>query len=169
MIEIVKGDITKMVMDVIVNAANSSLRGGGGVDGAIHRVAGPLLLEECLKIGHCPVGEACLTPGFKLPAPHVIHTVGPVWRDGSHGEDDLLASCYRNSLKIASEHGFETIAYPAISTGAFGFPKTRAAQIAIREIKNHTLQSNFPKFVYVVCFDEETYKIYDELLLDIEL
>jgi O-acetyl-ADP-ribose deacetylase len=166
MIEIVKGDITKMVVDVIVNAANTSLRGGGGVDGAIHREAGPSLLEECIKLGGCPVGEARLTLGYRLPSQHVIHTVGPIWEDGSHNEDELLASCYRNSLKIANENSFETIAFPAISTGAYGFPKIRGAQIAVREIRNHEAVSVYPKFVYIVCFDEETYQIYDQILLD---
>jgi O-acetyl-ADP-ribose deacetylase len=166
MIEIVKGDITKMLVDVIVNAANTSLRGGGGVDGAIHRVAGPSLLEECIKIGGCPVGEARLTSGYRLPSLHIIHTVGPIWKDGSKGEAELLASCYRNCLKIANENAFETIAFPAISTGAYGFPKILAAQIAIREIRSHDANSVYPKFVYIVCFDEETYQIYDQILLD---
>ncbi|HNX01313.1 MAG TPA: macro domain-containing protein [Candidatus Cloacimonadota bacterium] len=166
MIEIVKGDITKMQVDAIVNAANTSLRSGGGVDGAIHLVAGPSLLEECIRIGRCPVGEARLTLGYRLPSSHVIHTVGPIWRDGQHGEEELLADCYRNTLNLANDNAFETVAFPAISTGAYGFPKILAAQIAIREIRDHERKNVYPKFVYIVCFDEETYEIYDQILLD---
>jgi O-acetyl-ADP-ribose deacetylase len=133
-IEVIQADITTLPIDAIVNAANRSLLGGGGVDGAIHRAAGPRLLEATRKIGGCPTGQARLTPGFDLPAKWVIHTVGPVWQGGQAGEDDLLASCYRESLKLASSVGAMTVAFPAISTGAYGFPLRRAAQIAITEI-----------------------------------
>jgi O-acetyl-ADP-ribose deacetylase len=133
-IEIVQADITTLAVDAIVNAANTSLLGGGGVDGAIHRAAGPRLLEATRKIGGCPTGEARITPGFDLPATWVIHTVGPVWWGGHGGEDELLGSCYRNSLALAREHGVATIAFPAISTGAYGFPMERAARIALGEV-----------------------------------
>jgi O-acetyl-ADP-ribose deacetylase len=133
-IEVVQADITTLPVDAIVNAANSSLLGGGGVDGAIHRAAGPRLLEATRKIGGCPTGQARLTPGFDLPAKWVIHTVGPVWQGGHAGEDELLASCYRESLKLAASVGATTIAFPAISTGAYGFPVGRAARIAIAEL-----------------------------------
>ena len=133
-VEVVQADITTLPVDAIVNAANSSLLGGGGVDGAIHRAAGPRLLEATRKIGGCPTGQARLTPGFDLPATWVIHTVGPVWQGGHAGEDELLASCYRESLKLVSSVGATTVAFPAISTGAYGFPLERAARIAIAEI-----------------------------------
>ena len=136
-IEIIHADITTLSVDAIVNAANSSLLGGGGVDGAIHRAAGPRLLEATRKIGGCPTGQARLTPGFDLPAKWIIHTVGPVWQDGLVGEDELLASCYRESLKLASSVGASTIAFPAISTGAYGFPMGRAARIAVNEVVTH--------------------------------
>ena len=131
-IEIVGGDITRLDVDAIVNAANRSLLGGGGVDGAIHRAAGPDLLQACRKLGGCATGEAKITPGFRLPARFVIHTVGPVWGGGERGEDRLLASCYRSALALAVEHGLAAIAYPAISTGAYGFPPDRAANIAMQ-------------------------------------
>ena len=133
-IEVIQADITTLPVDAIVNAANSSLLGGGGVDGAIHRAAGPRLLEAARKIGGCPTGQARLTPGFDLPAKWVIHTVGPVWQGGHAGEDELLASCYRESLKVAASVEATTVAFPAISTGAYGFPMDRAARIAIAEI-----------------------------------
>jgi O-acetyl-ADP-ribose deacetylase (regulator of RNase III) len=136
-IEVIQADIATLSVDAIVNAANTTLLGGGGVDGAIHRAAGPRLLEACRKIGGCPTGEARITPGFDLPAKWVIHTVGPIWRDGRSGEDELLASCYRESLALASSAGAWSVAFPAISTGAYGFPIERAAAIAVAEIGNY--------------------------------
>jgi O-acetyl-ADP-ribose deacetylase (regulator of RNase III) len=163
-IEIAQGDITRLKVDVIVNAANSSLLGGGGVDGAIHRAAGPELLAECRTLGGCPTGEAKITQGYRLPAQHVIHTVGPVWHGGGRNEDSLLASCYRNSLALAKAQGLKTIAFPSISTGAYGFPLERAARIALREIR--TFLDREPEFgtVYCVCFGEEAERIYREAL-----
>jgi O-acetyl-ADP-ribose deacetylase (regulator of RNase III) len=148
----VEGDITRLDVDAIVNAANSTLLGGGGVDGAIHRAAGPELLAECRKLGGCPTGQAKITRGYRLPARHVIHTVGPIWTDGSRGEDESLAACYRNSLALAVKHGLTTIAFPAISTGVYGFPADRAARIAVRECRNF-LEAN-PGFgqIRLVCF-----------------
>ena len=132
--QVAEGDITKLAVDAIVNAANTSLLGGGGVDGAIHRAAGPSLVRECRMIGRCPTGEARITKGYKLPAKHVIHTVGPVWNGGSHGEGGLLENCYRNSLALAREAGVRTIAFPAISTGVYRFPLDRAARIAVATV-----------------------------------
>jgi O-acetyl-ADP-ribose deacetylase (regulator of RNase III) len=132
-----QADITTLAVDAIVNAANSTLLGGGGVDGAIHRRAGPELKKYCSRLGGCPTGEARITPGFNLPAQHVIHTVGPVWRDGEHGEPELLASCYRNSAELARAQGLRSIAFPAISTGVYGFPKDRAAAIAVGVLRGY--------------------------------
>ncbi len=150
-LEVLRADITKLKVDAIVNAANTTLLGGGGVDGAIHRAAGPELLEECREIGGCPTGEARLTRGYRLPAKHVIHTVGPVWRGGTHGEPDLLASCYRNSLRLAVENGIRTIAFPAISCGVYGYPIEQAAKIAVRECSSAIGLDQ----IILVCFGEE--------------
>ncbi len=148
----VEGDLTKQAVDAIVNAANTTLLGGGGVDGAIHRAAGPELLAECRTLGGCPTGEAKITRGHRLPARWVIHTVGPVWRDGRHGEDELLASCYRNSLALAAARGLKTIAFPSISTGAYGFPVERAARIAVRECRAFLAAHPELEQVRLVCF-----------------
>lgn len=163
-IEIHKGDITKQKVDAIVNAANTSLLGGGGVDGAIHRAAGPELLEFNKKLGGCKTGEAKISPGFNLPAKFIIHTVGPVWNGGKNNEDELLANCYRNSLNLASENNIKTIAFPAISTGVYHFPPERATKIAISEVKKFLERNDSIEKVIFVCFDEETYKIYLRLL-----
>ncbi|RJR26574.1 MAG: O-acetyl-ADP-ribose deacetylase [Desulfobacteraceae bacterium] len=162
-IEIIQGDITKQKVDAIVNAANTSLLGGGGVDGAIHRAAGPELLEETRKIGGCPTGEARVSKGYRLPARWVIHTVGPVWRGGRSRERELLASCYKNSLKAAVEIGAKTIAFPSISTGAYGFPLEEATEIALRETgKFLASDSNLEKVVFV-CFGDQVTGVYRKL------
>jgi O-acetyl-ADP-ribose deacetylase (regulator of RNase III) len=158
------GDITRLKIDAIVNAANASLLGGGGVDGAIHRAAGPELLAECRRLGGCPPGEARLTRGYSLPAGHVIHTVGPVWHGGAAGEPDTLARCYRSCLAIARERGFRTIAFPAIATGIYGFPRGSAAQIAVAEVTAHLGAHEIPEAVIFVCFDEATREAYDAAL-----
>lgn len=160
--EIVEGDITKQQVDAIVNAANTSLLGGGGVDGAIHRAAGPELLEECKKIGGCPTGEARVTKGYKLPAKWVIHTVGPVWKGGTANEDQLLASCYKNSLKAAKEIGAKTVAFPSISTGAYGFPMERASEIALKETAKFLENDESIEKVIFVCFGEKAFNIYKD-------
>ena len=154
--DVVTGDITKLEVDAIVNAANRTLLGGGGVDGAIHRAAGPELLEVCRKLGGCETGGAKITPGFRLPARFVIHTVGPVWRGGEKGEPELLASCYRNSLALADRHGLETVAFPAISCGVYGYPVEKAARIAVRETAEFLASRPLPKKVVFACFDSET-------------
>jgi O-acetyl-ADP-ribose deacetylase len=157
------GDITRCATDAIVNAANSSLLGGGGVDGAIHRAAGPELLAECRLLRGCPVGEARITGGYGLPAAHVIHTVGPVWRGGGAGERQLLANCYRSSLDLAREEGLRCIAFPAISTGIYGYPKDQASLVAASAVKDQLV--GFPAafdLILFVCFDEESAAIYTE-------
>lgn len=164
-IELIQGDITTVNADAIVNAANNSLLGGGGVDGAIHRAAGPGLMEVCQLLGGCPTGDAKITKGFKLQAKYIIHTVGPVWHDDKR-EEELLASCYRESLKLAQEHHCKTLAFPNISTGIYHFPKKSAAEIAIREVQNFQLHNSLPEKVLFVCFDDENYQIYQELLKD---
>jgi O-acetyl-ADP-ribose deacetylase (regulator of RNase III) len=164
-IKLTLGDITKQKVDAIVNAANNSLLGGGGVDGAIHRAAGPELLEECRKLGGCPTGEAKLTKGYRLPAKWVIHTVGPIWRGGDRNEDRLLADAYRNCLELARQFGIHSIAFPSISTGAYGFPIDRASRIALREISIYLEQNTIPDKVYIVCYDEHTFGQYASLKL----
>lgn len=155
------GDITSLDCDAIVNAANSSLLGGGGVDGAIHRAAGPNLVAECRLLGGCKTGQAKITQAYQLPSKRIIHTVGPVWRGGSHGEPEALASCYRNSLRLCEEHGLKSVAFPCISTGIYGYPKEQAAAIAIntcRQFAHSGLNITF------CCFEQEDVKIYEELL-----
>ena len=161
MISIIVGDITKLAVDAIVNAANSTLLGGGGVDGAIHRAAGPELLEACRKLGGCPTGEARITPGFRLPARWVIHTVGPVWHGGRSKEAELLEGAYRNSLELALQNGARTIAFPAISTGAYGFPKRDAARIALTTMG--TYEERFDE-ITACCFSESDASLYREVL-----
>jgi O-acetyl-ADP-ribose deacetylase len=163
-IKLVLGDITKVNADAIVNAANTSLLGGGGVDGAIHRAAGPELLEECRQLNGCNTGEAKITQGYKLPARYVIHTVGPVWHGGNAGEEKLLASCYRNSLSLAVQHNCRSVAFPGISTGVYRFPKEKAASIAFREVSSFVQNAATPSEVVFVCFDQESYEIYTSLI-----
>jgi O-acetyl-ADP-ribose deacetylase (regulator of RNase III) len=163
-IRLVKGDITTRDVDAIVNAANNSLLGGLGVDGAIHRAAGPQLLEECRTLGGCATGDAKITAGYNLPARFVIHTVGPVWRGGMEGEDDLLASAYRRSLEVAEEHHLTTVAFPSISTGAYGFPIERASRIAVKVVRRHLEAQGTVESVTLVCFNYEAYDAYLDLL-----
>jgi len=169
-IEVIKGDITKLKVNAIVNAANSSLMGGGGVDGAIHHAGGPAILEECKKIvakqGGCKTGEAVITPGGNLPAKFVIHTVGPVWNGGKKNEATLLGNCYKNSLNLAFENKLSSIAFPNISTGIYGYPKKEAAEIAVAAVSAFLKQNDFIDKVYFVCFDEENYQLYRLLIKD---
>ena len=161
---LVRGDITSLEVDAVVNAAAPSLLGGGGVDGAIHRAAGAALLEECRTLGGCPAGEARITSGYRLPARHVVHTVGPVWRGGRHQEERLLASCYQASLRLAAEHGVRSLAFPAISCGAYGYPIEEATRIAVREVRSFLRGSELPERVLFVCFDEEVCASYERAL-----
>jgi len=163
-LEVVRGDITTMHVDAIVNAANSSLLGGGGVDGAIHRAAGPQLVQECMALGGCPTGQARITQGYRLPARWVIHTVGPVWRGGDHGEEGLLADCYRNSLSLAVAHDVRSIAFPAISTGVYGYPMDQAARVAIREVLSFLAHNKSLERVILVCYDARSLGVYHAAL-----
>lgn len=162
-LEAVRGDITRLDVDAIVNAANTSLLGGGGVDGAIHRAAGKELLRACEKLGGCPTGSAKATPGFNLPAKWVFHAVGPVWSGGNRHEDDLLAGCYRSCMELAREHEAKSIAFPAISTGIYRFPRQRAAEIAVHTVREVGESSGLERVLFC-CFDEETASIYKQLL-----
>lgn len=164
-IEVIRDDITHLEVEAIVNAANKTLLGGGGVDGAIHRAAGPELKEECRSLNGCPTGQARVTYGYNLPASYVIHTVGPVWKGGAQQEEELLASCYRESLTLADERNLKTIAFPNISTGVYGFPKRKAAEIALDTVKEFQKKGNRTvEKVIFVCFDAENYTIYEDLL-----
>ena len=158
-IEIIKGDITKLKVDCIVNAANTSLLGGGGIDGAVHLAAGPKLLEECIKLNGCQTGEAKITSGYDLPSKFIIHTPGPIWEGGDWNEDELLANCYKNSLDLTKTREILTIAFPSIATGIYGFPLDRASKIALKIIKEF-LDKNDKLKVFIVCFDDLTYAIY---------
>jgi len=163
-IRVLQADITRLTIDAIVNAANSTLLGGGGVDGAIHRAAGPELRAHCATQGGCPTGEARITPGFRLPAKYIIHTVGPVWHGGRHGEAELLAACYRRSFALAAEHGVRSIAFPAISCGVYGYPKAEAAQIAVAECRRAMAENSALLEVILVAFDEEMGSLYEAAL-----
>jgi O-acetyl-ADP-ribose deacetylase (regulator of RNase III) len=165
-IVVVEGDITEQNVDAIVNAANTSLLGGGGVDGAIHRAAGPELLAECRTLQGCPTGDAKLTRGYRLPARWVIHTVGPVWRGGHDFEDELLANCYRRSLAVAAQNGVRSVAFPAISTGIYGFPLERATRIAVREVRAFLEKNPALEKVFFVCFDSRTRNCYQRVLAE---
>jgi len=168
-VTIVTADITGLSVDAIVNAANSTLLGGGGVDGAIHRAAGPGLLSECMLLGGCPTGSAKITKGHRLPARYVIHTVGPVWRDGNREEDSLLASCYRSSFLVAATNGLSTIAFPAISTGAYGYPHERACRIALAEMRSLLGKNTTVRQVTFACFNNQTYQCYCNVLAEMSI
>jgi len=163
-VEVREGDLTRLAVDALVNAANSSLLGGGGVDGAIHRAAGPELLAACRQLGGCPAGEARLTPGFRLPARYVIHTVGPVWQGGGQGEAELLAACYRNSLALAEQHGLASIAFPAISCGIYGYPPEQAAAIALAELRRPRPADSSLRQALLVAFSADMAALYRRLL-----
>jgi O-acetyl-ADP-ribose deacetylase len=165
-IELIRGDITRLAVDAIVNAANSTLLGGGGVDGAIHRAAGPELLAECRTLGGCPSGQSRLTRGYRLPAAWVIHTVGPIWRGGGAGEDETLASCYRTALGLVAERRLASVAFPAISCGVYGFPVARACRIAVDTIRAHLAGAAHPERVCLVAFDADVHAAYATLLCD---
>ncbi|GIV38232.1 MAG: O-acetyl-ADP-ribose deacetylase [Thermonema sp.] len=170
--EVIQGDITRLKADAIVNAANPSLMGGGGVDGAIHRAGGPQILEECKeiikKIGQLDTGKAVITTGGNLPASYVIHTVGPVWHGGTQDEAQLLAQAYTNSLQLASEHHLRTVAFPNISTGVYGYPKREAAQVALQAVTDYLRQHTLPEKVIFCCFDDENYRLYQEAVQALE-
>lgn len=167
--EVIEADITKLAVDAIVNAANASLLGGGGVDGAIHRAAGPQLYEECRMLGGCPTGEARVSAGYRLPAHWVIHTVGPVWRGGGHGEDDLLASCYRSVFAIVAAHDdIRSVAFPSISTGVYGFPIERASRIALREMLDFLVDNDRVEEVIACCFSAHDLSVYQAALAESE-
>lgn len=163
-IQLTEEDITTLAVDAIVNAANNSLQGGGGVDGAIHRAAGPELLTECRGLGGCPTGEARITRGYRLPAPWIIHTVGPVWRSGTQGEAELLARCYQSCFSLARAHGLRSIAFPAISTGVYGYPKEEAARIAVHEARRALAENETLAAVLFVCFNRDTRLAYEKAL-----
>jgi O-acetyl-ADP-ribose deacetylase (regulator of RNase III) len=166
-ISVIAGDITQQRVDAVVNAANTTLLGGGGVDGAIHRAAGPELLAECRALGGCATGHAKITRGYKLPARWVIHTVGPVWRDGNHDENELLASCYRSCFALVEKHGIKTVAFPSISTGAYGFPMDRAARIAVSETKSFLEQNQSVEKLILICFGASALQLHQAALTEI--